>query len=153
MKTLVFSDSHGRISPMRSAILAERPRQIIHVGDNEADADVLRQEFPDISVAGVPGNCDLYWGRDRYKLIELAGHRLFLTHGHHYGVKLGLESLICSGSASGADIVLFGHTHTPHAERVNGVLILNPGSVGPGSRTYAVLTFEGGKVEYEIRDA
>jgi putative phosphoesterase len=34
-----------------------------------------------------------------------------------------------------ADVVLYGHTHTPVARAVGGVLVVNPGSVGEGRPT------------------
>ncbi len=32
---------------------------------------------------------------------------------------------------SAADLVVFGHSHLPHDERVDGVWFLNPASAGP----------------------
>jgi hypothetical protein len=34
--------------------------------------------------------------------------------------------------------VIFGHSHSPHLERKNGVLFLNPGSAGPRRFTLPV---------------
>ena len=42
--------------------------------------------------------------------------------------------------------MLFGHTHEPFVDIRNGVVMLNPGSIGSYRRaTYGTLTFEGGK--------
>ena len=37
-----------------------------------------------------------------------------------------------------ADVVLFGHSHLPHDEQVNGVHFFNPGSCGPRRFDYPV---------------
>jgi predicted phosphodiesterase len=46
--------------------------------------------------------------------------------------------------------VLFGHTHRPYAKYVDGMLVLNPGSVGMNRKTYAVLEVGHGEVKYEL---
>jgi uncharacterized protein len=38
----------------------------------------------------------------------------------------------------GLAAVIFGHSHSPHMERKNGVLYLNPGSAGPRRFTLPV---------------
>jgi predicted phosphodiesterase len=43
--------------------------------------------------------------------------------------------------------VIFGHSHSPHLERKNGVLFLNPGSAGPRRFTLPV-TLARIKVQY-----
>ena len=78
----------------------------------------------------------------------LAGTEVVLTH-YAPGVKEGigpwtpdahLEEL---ARGTGAHVVVCGHTHTPFARRVGGVLWVNPGTAGRdwGRRApYAVLT-------------
>lgn len=36
----------------------------------------------------VLGNNDFFSNLDREREIELAGHRIFITHGHYYGVSI-----------------------------------------------------------------
>lgn len=151
MKILVLSDSHRNLPPMETAVLEEKPDQIIHLGDHESDAEDLGRFFPRIPVCSVAGNCDGFSGVPRYKLISFAGKKLFLTHGHYYGVKTGLEHLVNTAHVAGADAVLFGHTHRPYYAESEGMLVINPGSVGMGGRTYGVLTIEGGKMSYEAK--
>jgi putative phosphoesterase len=50
-------------------------------------------------------------------------------------------------SQSGADIIIFGHSHIPFKKKVDGVWFINPGSVGrPGDgdpkASYAIMTFQ-----------
>lgn len=150
MKIIIFADSHRNVGVMEEAVLRERPDHIIHLGDLESDASELERRFPQLPMASVPGNCDLRPVGEPRLLFELAGKRFFVTHGHLYHVKMGLESLVNAALASGADVCLFGHTHVRHFEEVEGMLLINPGSVGY-NRTYGVLTVERGKASYRSR--
>lgn len=57
-----------------------------------------------------------------YALLAEGKHTLFLTHGHHWNTET-LPPL------KAGDILVNGHTHIPAAERREGILYLNPGSV------------------------
>ena len=57
-KLLVLSDSHGNIDNMVFAVKKTAPDMIIHLGDCWSDAVGLAEEFPEIPMAHVPGNCD-----------------------------------------------------------------------------------------------
>jgi len=60
--------------------------------------------------------------------VEAAGHRIFLTHGHMYGVRFTTKPLCDAAVQSGCDIAVYGHTHV--AEISPGrITVLNPGSV------------------------
>lgn len=145
MDILIFSDSHGRGDGMARAFSAQRRRvdAVLFLGDGLRDLDGA--EFGSASVVSVRGNCD--WslfsdGTPEECTLDLEGHRIFLTHGHRYGVKSGTGALLAHAIAAGADIVLFGHTHEAFSEVLPagekfGTLTLsrplylfNPGSVG-----------------------
>lgn len=147
MKIAVFSDSHRYTDKMVNAVETERPDAIIHLGDHETDAFFLEREFPDIPVYAVCGNCDLYPRSPERLIIELGGKRLFLTHGHAYHVKFSPYSLINAAMASGADVLLFGHTHMAHYSCVEGLHIINPGASGSGG-CYGILTVDGSGISY-----
>lgn len=59
MKAAVFSDTHANTGLMVEAVRRYQPDVIIHLGDYERDTAVLRQEFPEIPLYNVRGNCDL----------------------------------------------------------------------------------------------
>ena len=128
MKLLVFSDSHGKLTPMFSAVEREKPDAVIHLGDYVRDVDALRERFPALTVYSVRGNCD--HGSEVTELLELTleGVPVFLCHGHCYGVKYGTEKLLNAGWFSGARLVLFGHTHRPLLQEYEELTLLNPGS-------------------------
>lgn len=138
---------------MVDAVLAEKPDHIIHLGDVMPDAEELSRQFPRIPVASVPGNCDFGSAEEATKRFTLGGKRFFITHGHRYGVKLGYESIINTGLASGADVVLFGHTHEVFDTWIDGTLIANPGAIGYGGRAYGLLVIENGRMTYEAKRA
>lgn len=129
MKILVFSDSHRSMSTMYDAIELHQPDQVIHLGDLQSDAEELSYTYPRLPICVVPGNCDGWTTQPLKKQIRLAGRSILLSHGHLWGVKRGYDAAIADARASGADILLFGHTHVPLCRQLeDGLWMLNPGS-------------------------
>lgn len=139
MKVLVLSDSHGNVENMVQAVEITRPDAIFHLGDGWRDAQALSERFPDISLTQVPGNCDFGTSAQAELLVCLEGHTLLLCHGHTLGVKGGLLQGMYRAQEMGAEMLLYGHTHTPSIDERNGVFFLNPGSIGGWRASYAVL--------------
>jgi len=133
MKIAVFSDSHGSLEPMVSAVKRFQPERIIHLGDYARDAGALSRRFPDIPLDAVRGNCDLPGSGPETLSVTLGGVPVFLTHGHRYGVKTDLLPLLNAAHFSGAALALFGHTHQALDRQFSGIRLLNPGSCGQGS--------------------
>lgn len=146
MKVLVVSDSHGDVENMCRAVEREQPRMVLHLGDGWRDADILAQRYPDLPLEKVPGNCDYRSRENAVRTILIAGKLVMMCHGHTLGVKTNLSMLLREALEQKADAMLFGHTHEPFVDIRNGVVMLNPGSIGSYRRaTYGTLTFEGGK--------
>ena len=153
MKIAVFSDTHGLAQGMIDAVREYRPDQVIHLGDGMRDAEKLRREMPTIPVCTVPGNCDHDSEDPEYRVITLGGLKAFITHGHRYAVRGGrLDTLLYAAQCSGAQIVMFGHTHKAGFENIGGMFVLNPGTAGQGAdRTWAKLELgETGEIHCEI---
>ena len=130
---------------MMDLIRLHRPDMIFHLGDVSRDLEPLYLEWPDLKAVSVPGNCDGWTGRPAEQVVELEGMRLLLTHGHAYHVKAGLGGLIAEAKARGVDAALFGHTHTPYCEQIDGIWFFNPGSMGSYCcADYGIITLEGG---------
>ena len=149
MKILVLSDSHSSFSFMRRCIECTVPDAIIHLGDHYSDGQTMAEEFPQIPVYQVPGNCDLHRGYipdPEIQLMELGGVRLYMTHGHRHGVKLSLHRLIADARAANVQAVLFGHTHSALCQQEDGMWILNPGACSWGGSA-AIITTRLGKIE------
>lgn len=132
MLIAVISDSHGNrnsISKIKKKI--SDAEVLIFLGDGENDLNEITEEFHG-EVYAVRGNCDFNGKYPEERIIEIKGKRIFMCHGHKYGVKYGYNSIYYKGKEIGADIVLFGHSHLPIIEEYDGLILLNPGSVSHG---------------------
>lgn len=134
MRILVLSDSHENIENMALAVRKTQPELILHLGDYVRDGEELKALFPAIPLMQVEGNCDAYDTSHAplWRIYEADGHRIFFTHGHHYHVKYDLLHLRYAAEEQGAELALFGHTHIPLCEKLDGLTLLNPGSIGTG---------------------
>jgi len=138
---------------MLEAVESCRPDVIIHLGDCERDCAPLRECFPDIPLYSVCGNCDLFPMSPGTDIVMLGKAKLFITHGHLYNVKYGLDRLVYAAMELEANAVLFGHTHSALNREMGGIKLINPGSAGKGARpTWALIeVFENGGIASEIR--
>ena len=75
------------------------------------------------------GNNDFFSDNLREMEVVFGTKKAFMTHGHYYYVSLGPERIIEEGKMRNADIVMFGHTHKPFLEMIDGMIVLNPGSL------------------------
>ena len=130
MKIIVVSDSHGRIQPLERIITEIYADIYIHLGDGERELDDICRVHPDKQVYHIKGNCDIGSISPDELLISPDDRNVILAvHGHNHGVKHSLEPLKAQALKSGANILLFGHTHARYSEYDNGLYVLNPGSV------------------------
>lgn len=150
MRVAVFSDSHRMMQNMTDAVISVNPDQIIHLGDCVSDAHELSVLFFPKETICVSGNNDFMSTEPSFRIIEICGTRIFITHGHKYGVKYGLSALQNEARTAGCGIALFGHTHKAQSREEGGVLLLNPGSIGYSDPTFAVLHFFPGGYNYKI---
>lgn len=90
------------------AMLNERKNDLLCVrGNCEAEVDQMVLEFPCLA---------------DYSSIFVDGKMIYVTHGHIYNK----DNLLCKNPG---DIMIYGHTHVPLNALVDGVRVLNPGSV------------------------
>ena len=151
MKLLILSDSHGNIDNMVRAVELTQPRYILHLGDCLQDAQALHQRYPDIPMDTVPGNCDWCSYDTPERLLEFDGVRVLIMHGHTRNVKVSPLSAQYVARECGADVLLFGHTHSPMVDYDGTLYTMNPGAAGDYHRpTYGVLTIENGKADCAI---
>ena len=154
MKIAVFSDTHGVTEPMVDAVCRFRPDAVIHLGDHDRDTAPLLREFPEIPLYSVCGNCDFLPLAPNDLSVQLGPVTAFLTHGHRYGVDYGnTDRLVYAAQEAGAQLTLFGHTHTPYHEDFGGVKVVNPGTAGKGrSLTWALISiYDNGGMAVEFR--
>ena len=153
MKCIVFSDSHGDSQALLRAVAVTGPDMIIHLGDGVRDCAVLINNFPQIPLRRIRGNCDFASKEPLTDEFVVNGKRVFMAHGHSYNVKCTTTAIVNAAVSRDADILLFGHTHVPWEENYEGLHIINPGSIGTGAHTYGVLTIENGYVNYEQKSS
>lgn len=150
MKILVLSDSHSGMRFMRQCVETINPQAMIHLGDYYDDGQTLAELYPHIPMHQVPGNCDRYrcppWVHSRL-CYDVCGVRVFMTHGHKYGVKTSTAMMLAEARAMGAQAALYGHTHVAECLREDtGMWVLNPGSAGYGGGSAGLMEVEKGQI-------
>ncbi len=153
-KILVVSDSHGSAWSMVRAIEKERPGLVIFLGDGERDIDEVRSVRPQTTIFAVRGNCDLFSTLPLEIRCAFGGVEIFAAHGHLLGVKRdpGLRTLKAAARKTGAQAALYGHTHTPHLETDEGLVVMNPGAAGGRHGEYGLLwRDEEGRLQAALR--
>lgn len=120
----LVSDTHGLVRPEALRALRGVDR-ILHTGDVGAP-DVLDALGAVAPVVAVRGNADRGpWALalPATAVVEAYGASVYLLHD--------LAALDLDPAAAGIAVVLSGHTHRPHEYVKDGVLYVNPGSIGP----------------------
>ena len=160
MKYMIASDIHGSAyycEKMVDAMKKEQAERLILLGDilyHGPRNDLPRDYAPKKVIAmlnerkdciySVRGNCDTEVDQmvlefpvlADYGFFEIDGKCIYCSHGHIYNEN-HLPPL------KEGDIFMHGHTHVLQAKEVNGITILNPGSVSIPKEgnppTYAIL--------------
>lgn len=135
MKIAVVSDTHlprfGSALPpaLEHALRGERVDLILHLGDLTAPwvPQLFEAIAPFDAVAGNNDGEDIVRRFGRRKIVAAAGRRLGMVHGDGRG-RTTPQRALAAFAGEGVDAVLFGHSHAPHCERVDGLWLLNPGS-------------------------
>ena len=157
MKILVVSDTHRKDDNLKLVLSEECPLDmLIHRGDAEGSEHFIPDWVnPECRMEMVLGNNDFFSRLDREREIDIAGHKAFITHGHYYGVSMGPEGLVDEAKSRGCDIAMYGHTHRPFLDVIDGVTVLNPGSLSyprqEGRRpSYMIIHVDAdGKMDYQ----
>ena len=157
MKILVVSDTHRKDDNLKLVLSEECPLDmLIHLGDAEGSEHFIPDWVnPECRMEMVLGNNDFFSRLDREREIDIAGHKAFITHGHYYGVSMGSEGLVDEAKSRGCDIAMYGHTHRPFLDVIDGVTVLNPGSLSyprqEGRRpSYMIIHVDAdGKMDYQ----
>ena len=147
MKTaVIISDTHGNIGGMESLDnLFSECDIIIHLGDTSADGAKIARKYPDKTYL-VNGNCDPMPCGENELVIDLEGVKIFATHGHLYSVKSTLAKLVKRAKELNCTLALYGHTHKAREDEIDGVTLINPGTLSRYSRqSYSYLVVNGDK--------
>ncbi len=155
MKIIALSDTHSEPLPRALTEDLKTADLIVHAGDF-SDVQVYDQLKAFKQVRAVYGNMD---GRDLRQLLpkdsvfECAGVKIGLSHGEGRpeGIIAKLREFF---KDKGVQVVIFGHSHAPCHEMIDGVLYFNPGSPTDTVRapylSYGVIEINDGRVKARI---
>ena len=128
---------------MVRTVEAEQPDSVLVLGDvlyhgprNPLPDEYLPKRVCEIlnplapQILAVRGNCDSAVDETMlafplstgFSWLMVDSLRIFVTHGHDFGP--GRLPPLREG-----DVLLYGHTHVPQAEMVEGIALCNPGSL------------------------
>ena len=133
----ICSDSHNSPGPLRRALAIfdeARAERVIHCGDVGGQAAF--DELVGRQVRFVWGNTDMPNGALRAYLatvgltppdevpllVEWAGKRMAVFHGHERGFRTAVQDL-------DVDYIFHGHSHLRRDERIGSVRVINPGAL------------------------
>ena len=119
----VISDTHDNIREDVLDVLRGSDL-IIHAGDIGGQ-EILENLERIAPVVAVRGNMDCEPWTDklpRSEVVEIGDISIYILHD--------LLSMNLNPKASGFNMVISGHTHSPTVRKVEGILFLNPGSAG-----------------------
>jgi putative phosphoesterase len=154
MRIAVLSDTHGNYTlAVRALDLLGDFDHIIHLGDRSDDAENIETAIGRKLVI-VAGNCDTGNNYPETVIQEICGRKFLMCHGHTFLVKSGHARTYHKALENGIDIVLYGHTHIPAIEEINGILFMNPGTLKMAGNkpTMGILSIEGESVSTDIID-
>jgi putative phosphoesterase len=136
---VLVADTHGHPHPASHALIAaQKPDRILHAGD-VGDLAVLEQLGTIAPVTAIRGNIDAHAVGARTLpdaiTIDVRDETeslvtLLLIHIALYGPLLRADAAR-RARAEGASIVVCGHSHVPFVGRDKGLVVMNPGSIGP----------------------
>jgi len=159
MKIGIISDTHlsGTKCELPAKLLAALKDcdLILHAGDI-LEMCVLEELKKISKVEAVFGNMDGAKIKSTLKdrlILNIEGEKICLMHGYGHPDKL-VDILKQELLSIKPDIIVFGHSHVPKNEYIDGVLFFNPGSatdtVFAPYRSYGIIEIDKGEIKAEI---
>ncbi len=141
VKIILVSDNHGTTDGLDYVIETHRDADyFIHCGDAELPTWMVDR----FSV--VQGNNDNYNQFPSNLVMPLGTHKAYICHGHRDMFFGNFDMLADKAKQNGCDLCFFGHTHIPFNQLIDGVRVINPGSIWhnrDGSEpSYAIVTLD-----------
>ncbi|MBI5416169.1 MAG: metallophosphoesterase family protein [Candidatus Omnitrophica bacterium] len=155
MKIGVVSDTHSLDIPAEMLEDFKKMDLIIHAGDfcTSLDLETFRRIKEVRAVCGNMDEAQLRRVLPRREIFTLAGVAVGIFHGEGPRERT-LETVRKEFHGQKPDVVVFGHSHQPFNQEIDGVLYFNPGSPSDGFtapyRSYGVLEIESGKIKGKI---
>lgn len=124
MKIILMSDSHGRNNRIDEILeMHQDADMVLHCGDIECD------EFTYPNIRVVRGNNDFYGDFPDKMCLNIGSHRVLMMHSHLCYSRNRNKYMSQMAKDAGCDTVFYGHTHVACDTIVNGVRLINPGSL------------------------
>jgi putative phosphoesterase len=103
---------------------------LLHAGDftDPAVVPLLESIAPLEAVAGNNDGVAIVQRFGFRKIVKAGGRRIGLVHGHEGPGRSTEWKALHAFREEAVDIVVFGHSHIPYYERIDGLLLFNPGS-------------------------
>ncbi|MBN1151780.1 MAG: metallophosphoesterase family protein [Dehalococcoidia bacterium] len=149
VEIIALSDSHAaalRELPITLVEAIHTADIIIHAGDH-TEMSLLEQLRGIGQVVAVSGNMDstsIKLQLPHRQLVSVNNKTIGVTHGA--GAAAGISRRVRQLFPENPDAIVFGHSHVPFCEVVDGVLMVNPGSA---HNSYARITVDD-KVTAEV---
>ena len=150
-KIVVISDTHGNMAAIEQLEgIFEECDCIIHLGDTSGDGAKIAKKYPDKTFL-LNGNSDFMHCGENEIALEIEKVKIFATHGHYYSVKNTLSKLAKHAKELRCQLALYGHTHSAGEDIVDGVKLVNPGTLSRYSKqSYAYIVLNAGKSVVKI---
>ena len=153
MKLILVSDNHSETGILHDIYdKHDDVDTFIHLGDSE-----FTYQDTELSLyRRVKGNMDFYPEFPEEDTITIQGVTFFFTHGHRMGVNQGRDMLAQHAKAQGATFAFYGHTHIARYEYLQGIHVINPGSITHSrsneEETYAEIKLDDGEGTLNFRN-
>ncbi len=148
MKLILLSDTHVNYDALYAVISKYSDADmIVHCGDILVPHAHVKDK-----VLAVAGNMDSWQEYPFEQTIEAEGLRILVKHGHDLfnGYAPDYRAVARYAKKRKYDAVFFGHSHIYYDGTVDGIRLLNPGSLWKsrdGSvRTFMEVTIENGTI-------
>jgi uncharacterized protein len=146
MKLLITSDVHANEEALNEIV--KKHQDITH-HINAGDMCMSPKKYEKYHIITVKGNNDFGVDIPYFRLLDIEGKRILLTHGHYEHVKFGLDRLKLKAKMNEPNICIFGHTHERYMMVDEEILFINPGALGDHHRSYAI--YENEQVTFYTR--
>ncbi len=136
---IALSDSHTTTVndlpvPLREVL--QQADLIVHAGDHTELSllEELKQQGQVIAVSGNMDSAELKARLPHRQIVTVNGKTVGVAHGS--GAPAGIAERVRALFPENPDLIVFGHSHVPFNDTVDGTLMVNP---GPANRGYATI--------------
>ncbi|MCL2570624.1 MAG: YfcE family phosphodiesterase [Firmicutes bacterium] len=156
-KIIAFSDIHGNTQNLLKLVPhLETADVCLFLGDGLATLEVLPNNVNKKTYA-VKGNGDVFCKKTPEEmLLEIAGKRIFMAHGHTYNVHVNTDRIQKMAIECKSVICLYGHNHKFEKKVFRGITLICVPPIGTtrteeGGSYLEIIIDEEGKVLTEVK--